>query len=326
VQAETQNDQQTREEQAVGRTNDRGTKASSAKRLALGGLVLLAFVLPTAPAVADGGNSIASAPIVTYGQPQLGNTATGQHLESSCFYEFEDGWRSYWKVNVLAGDELTIDWESVAEDTEIELEPVGTTDFTLFQTSDAADQDLASNGKAQLKYRAPVSGLMPLYFLNCGHSTSDAGPYSFTATAQHALLTALAPISNVYKNSTIAGSASLADGTPAPDGLIFHLVAKWHSGGDLLRVATSAATAGGGLVFQLALPGETVGKTVRLSVSRSEDPAYQPTRSTPVNVRVARSTPRPQGHRGKRKCRKGFKKRKVHGKWKCVRRDRAAHS
>jgi hypothetical protein len=270
---------------------------------------MMAALVPGA-AMAAGGKSIATAPSVAYGQQQLGNTADDQFLENSCGFGIA-AWRSYWILNVLAGDALTIDWEAQPR-TELKLMPVGTTDFTLFQTDSAYDQFLASNNRAQAQYTAPQTGAMPLYFRVCDLYGSKTGPYAFTATVRHALFAALTPISNIYKQSAIAGSATLADGTPAPDGLVFHLVAKWHSGRDVLRVATSTSSSGGSLVFQLGLPAETGGKVVRLTVTRGEDGAYQAARSAPVNVHVAR------GQRGKQ-CRKGFKKKKVHGKVKCVR-------
>jgi hypothetical protein len=249
---------------------------------------VLAF-LPSS-AAAEGGTSIASAPTVTYGQQQFGNTATGAR-EESC----ENKYFSFWGLPVLAGDEAIVDWESVAHYTQLYLMPVGTTDFTFHQTIAVAEQGLSTNNKNQLRYRAPVTGTMPLVFFYCEFE-SPPGPYTFIASIRHAVFATLTPITNVYKRSTITGTASLADGTPAPDGMVFNLVAKWHSGRELLRAATSATTAGGSLAFQLVLPPETAGKAVRLAITRGEDGAYQATRSTPVNVKVARKS-RGQKHR-----------------------------
>jgi len=173
--------------------------------------------------------------------------------------------------------------------------PVGTTDFTLFQTESAVSESLSSNFQAEAEYSAPQSGSMPLYFRVC--DPDQPGPYSFLATAQHALSTALAPITYAYPNSAISGGAHLADGTAAPDGLIFNLIAKWHVGDQLLRATSTAAVVGGSLAFQLALPRETAGKVVRLSISRATDPSYQATRSSPVNVRIVGAPKRRHRHR-----------------------------
>lgn len=279
--------------------------------------MLIVGLLP-ATALAEGGKSIATAPSVVYGQQQFGNTATGQYLENSCGFLI-GGYRSYWGLSVLAGDLLTINWEGTPG-TRLELMPVGTTDYTLFQTDPALYQDLSSNGKNQAQYTAPVSGTMLLYFRVCKYYEEEPGPYSFVAAVQHALSAALNLITNIYTTSTIGGTASLADGTPAPDGLVFNLIAKWHRGDELLSAATSAAATSGSLSFQLALPAETAGKTVRLAISRAADSSYQAAKSAPVNVKVAGPpTPPPHRHHHHRRCRRGFKKRHVHGKTRCVR-------
>lgn len=273
--------------------SNRGSRASTAGGVAAAVLIWAAFALIPASASAEGGTSIASAPVVTYGQQQFGNTATGQHLEDVCF---EDEWLSYWNVNVLAGDLLTINWESVADGTQVKLMPVGTTDFTVFHTNEALEQSLSSNNKNQFTYQVPVSGLMPLYFAVCGYSVNSAGPYAFTANVQHAVFASLTPLLHMRPTGKVSGSATLADGIPVPDGTIFNLVAKWHSHHKVLRATTSAATAGGALAFQLNLPPETAGKVVRLSIARGEDGAYQATRSAPVNVKIARKAPRRHRH------------------------------
>jgi hypothetical protein len=257
---------------------------------------LFALLLLTSPAGAQaaGGKSIASAPVAAYGQQELGNTADDQFLKESCNFG-SDAWRSYWSLNVLAGDLLKIDWQGMPG-TELRLMPIGTTDFTLFQTEPAVSESLSSNNQSEAQYTAPQSGIMPLYFRVCDPDTP--GPYSFVATDQHALATALVPMTYAYPNSVVDGSAHLADGSPAPDGLAFNLVAKWHLGDQLLRATSTATTAGGGLAFQLALPEETFGKVVRLAISRAADPSYQATRSTPVNVKIVGSPkPRRRHHR-----------------------------
>jgi hypothetical protein len=251
----------------------------------IGALLLAVAGLAPAAALAGGGTSIGAAPLVTYGMQEFGNTAEGQHLEDSCGF-LVGAWRSYWQLPVLAGDRITINWEGT-HGTRLILTPVGTTDFTYLTTDPAYYQDLSSNGKAEAQYSAPLSGSMPLTFRVCEYYEEEPGPYDFVAVDQHALSAALTPTSNIYRHSALGGTASLMDGTPAPDGLVFHLVAKWHSGGQLLRWATAATSAGGGLGFQLALPAETNGKTVRLSVSRGEDASYLAATSSPLLVHVA---------------------------------------
>lgn len=271
-------------------------------------VVGMAALVPAA-ASADGGSSIATAPTVAYGQQQIGNTATGALHKDCCgggtFY-------SFWGLPVLAGDEVTIDWESVARETDLKLMPVGTTDYTFQQTEEAAHDYLKGNNKSQLRYRAPVSGVLPMAFEI--EDNDNPGPYAFTASVQHVLFAALTPTANVYKQSVVAGSATLADGRPAPDGLVFFLVAKWHNSRGMERSTVSAVTVAGGLSFQLALPPETIGRVVRLSITRGADVGFQATRSTPANVHVARAQ-----QKAKKRCPKGFKKKHVRGETRCVR-------
>jgi hypothetical protein len=172
--------------------------------LALVGLLLTAM---PARALAEGGNSIATAPAVAYGQQQFGNTATGQYLDGSCGFGV-NAWRSYWLVNATAGDLLTINWEAT-KGTELKLMPVGTTDFTVFQTNPALTESLSSNGKSQVQYSVPQAGAMPLYFRVCSFYESSPGPYAFTVTAQHAVSVSLNPATYIYPTTTITGSAHL---------------------------------------------------------------------------------------------------------------------
>jgi hypothetical protein len=265
-------------------------------------LLLLGLLLALAPgkALAEGGKSIATAPSVVYGQQEVGNTATGKEYPGKGCGLFGEGTfrDEFWMLNMTAGDRLTINWGGVNE-TKLWLYDVGTTDYTVFNYETiATEQELNGNGKNQLQYTASVSGAMPLEFSICsyGGENESPGPYSFIAADQHALLAALMPVPIITQTSVLSGTVSLADGTPAPDGLLFHLVAKWHSGGQLVRAATSATTAAGALSFQLALPAETAGKTVRLSVSRAEDSSYLASRSTPLNVVVTGSPKRRRHH------------------------------
>lgn len=269
----------------------------------------LALVVP-ATASAEGGKSIASAPLVAYGQQQLGNTATGLFMHNSCFFGFEDAYASFWGVNVLAGDELIVDWESVAKETEFFLLPVGTTDYTVAQTSAAATDELPGNNKSQLTYRAPVSGLMPLYFWVCGE-LDDTGPYAFTANVKHAVFTSLAPRGAIRPTATLLGTATLADGTPVPDGLVFTLTARWGKRG---TTSFTTSSSGGALRFAVSMPWAAQQGMVEFQISRPADGSLLETKSAVDDVYVAKAQPL--------KCRKGKKKRKVNGKVRCVRKNR----
>ena len=282
----------------------------------LAAALLLGLALLPGTALATGGKSIAAAPPVVYGQQEFGNTATDQYLEDGCFLGFANLYRSYWSLSVTAGDLLTINWEGTPG-TELEVMPVGTTDYTLFQTDPVVDQSLSSNGKNQAQYAAPVAGSMPLYFQVCASDSEEVpGPYDFTVTAQHALVVGLTPRLHIRTNSVLYGTATLASGLPAPDGLVFTLTATWPAG----SASYSATSVGGGLAVPLALPESAEGEAVTFAVTRAADVQYQAAKSAELSIKVARPRVAPPAPAPKPlKCRRGFKKRQVHDKPKCVR-------
>lgn len=278
---------------------------AQAHRRAFALLTAAAFTLCLAlspHASAAGGATIASAPAVTYGKQLFGNTASddGGKTLSECV----DG-ESWWMLPVLAGDRVKIDWEGGVD--YLQAWQVGTTDFNIHTAPFPQMFHIGSNDKEESIIEAPVAGSMPLRLYSfdeegfCvfegGGDDYKPGLYDFIATVQHALAAALTPVTAVYVNSVVTGGASFVDGTPVPDGTVFHLVAKWHNGRELARAAFSAASTGGVLSFQLSLPPETVGKTVRLAISRAEDISYQAAKSVPVNVKVVGAPPRHHHHR-----------------------------
>jgi hypothetical protein len=277
-------------------------KRASALLIAILTVAAIWAVFSTSSALASGGATISSGPPVSFGHQLFGNTASddGGKTLSDCV----DG-ESWWSLPVLAGDKIKIDWEGGAD--YMQAWQVGTTDFNIHTAPFPQQFHIGSNDKEESVIEAPVAGTMPLRFYSvteegfCIFDTSGddytPGPYDFVANVQHALATALTPATWIYPNTVITGAASLIDGSPLPDGVVFNLVAKWHSSGNLLKASYSAATAGGSLAFQLALPEETVGKVVRLAISRPEDTSYQAAKSAPINVRVAPiAAPAPHRH------------------------------
>jgi hypothetical protein len=241
-------------------------------------IVGVALMAPSG-AWAEGSSSISTGTPVVYGQLETGNTATGQDLsEQYCHY------RSYWNVNVTAGDVLTVDWSGTPE-TELKLMPVGTTDFTQFETEPALSEELSPNNQAQATYTVPVSGTMPLYFRSCG----APGPYSFTAMFQHGLVVGLPAHESILTNSVINGTAALSTGGPVPDGTSFTLTATWSNG----SATYTATSVGGGLSFTLALPEATQGQSVTLALSRAADSTYAAPATATIQSYVAKPTVAP---------------------------------
>lgn len=266
------------------------TRSRSLARWILGTLIYALFVA-TASASAEGGTSIAAATGVVYGQQQFGNTATGAFQPGSCGWGgSEDAYRSFWSLGVMAGDVVTIDWESNTKGNEIRILPMGTTDFTMFQVTPVAEQALAGNGKNQLKYTAPQSGVLPMYFRVC---SDTPGPYDFLATNQHALVAALAKRLRIRRTARIVGTARLVDGTPVPDGLAFTLTAKWPGRGLAQFTATTQA---GSLTFPVSLPPSTQGKNVIFTIGRPADAQYLEAKSASMKAKVARRHHRRHRH------------------------------
>jgi hypothetical protein len=260
---------------------------------ALAMVVLATALVVPATALAEGGKTIATAPSVVYGQPEFGNTAMGaEYPGKGCgFLGFNTYRDQFWLLNVTAGDLLSINWGGV-NNTELRLYPVGTTDYTVFgeSTRTAAEEDLNGNNKSQLQYNVPASGVMPLEFSVCYDPDNETpGPYDFAVTAQHGLSVNLLPRPHVRTNSVIYGSAALVSGTPVPDGMSFTLTASWGNG----SASYSATSAGGSLVFTLALPEEVEGQTITLSLSRPADSTYQAPKAVEIQTLVAKPRVQP---------------------------------
>jgi hypothetical protein len=169
---------------------------------------------------AEGGASIASAPTVTYGQQEFSNIGGGSHVTAECglFGGFsgccESYYHQFWSLSVLAGDMLTIDWESEVPDLELKLLPVDTTDFTLNKNKAVAEQQLANNGKNELQYKAPQSGPLPMDFKLCKVAP---GPYDFTVYVVHTVRLFLARRVKLPTRGTIAVPVRTLDGSPISD-------------------------------------------------------------------------------------------------------------
>jgi hypothetical protein len=300
-------------------TTERGAHKRGTRTLGMAGVAMVTVVLAAlvpANALAEGGKAISTAPSVVYGQQEFGNTASGQFLEGSCgtgLFGGGDGWRSYWALEVTAGDLLTINWEGTSG-TELKIAPPGTTDYTLFQANPVVSEELSSNLKNQAQYSVPLSGILPLYFRVCS-DYGTPGPYSFTVTAQHGLSVNLPPRPNIRTNSVIHGSAGLVSGAPAPNGMTFTLTASWSNG----SVSYNAVSTGGSLAFTLALPEELEGQTIALALNRAADSQYLAPAAAEIQTHVARPRvqPKPVTHRHLR-CHGHSKKRTVHGKVRCV--------
>src|ERR1700722_7676607 len=110
----------------------------------------IASLLVVPGTAAASGNSIASAPVVAYGQQAFGNTETdggnnpgSLSLEGVCSTAGNNGW---WNLPVVAGDGVTVDWEAPAESYAMVF-PVGTTDYNVLGEQAVEHATVSSNGK-----------------------------------------------------------------------------------------------------------------------------------------------------------------------------------
>jgi hypothetical protein len=179
----------------------------------LGGLLLMSVI--STPALAEGGTSIASAPVVQYGQQAFGNLSQGPEDESShCITVY----RSWWTMPVMAGDLITVDWEAQDRTDRLELFPSGTTDFTFPQTNSATTSSLNDNAKAELTYTAPRTSSLPLEFHRDGYPCNMApGPYSFTAYVVHSVRLFIAHRGRLSLSGTMTVGVHTPVGEPITD-------------------------------------------------------------------------------------------------------------
>jgi hypothetical protein len=187
------------------------------------------------PALATGGDSIASAPTVAYGQQEFGNTLTDNNVKADCH-----GW-SYWLLPVVAGDELTIDYEGQGAQSEA-LYPVGTNDFNVTDTETVQTSATGSNDHQQALYTVAQTGIMPLVFYvsqerGCG---GPNGPYDFWVYDEHKMVLDLTASSNRrHHTTTFTVAVHTPDGVAIAEAAL-DATLEMRVGDSWVRLATHA--------------------------------------------------------------------------------------
>jgi hypothetical protein len=116
-------------------------------------------------------------------------------------------------------------------------------------------------------------------------------PYDFTVEPiLHYLAAAIPPVNRISAGGVLHATANLATGLPAPDGLPFSLAVSWPDGG---VASYTAASAGGSVGFQLALPETAYGKQATFVVSHPADGTYQAVTTSKLEALVAKPKPVP---------------------------------
>lgn len=190
-------------------------------------LVLVLSLVASDSAWAEGGQSIAGATPVAYGQQEFGNT-TGGAAEAIDFSEGCNGGyddsatRSFWSLPVVAADVVTIDWEVQTSLTCLQVYPVGTTDFTLDKrtnccsdaTAPVLNESPAGNLKQESRFTATVSGAMPLIVRSF---SGYGGPYNFTAYVTHTVRLSIPRHATIRHTGVLPVAVHNPEGGPVSD-------------------------------------------------------------------------------------------------------------
>jgi hypothetical protein len=240
-------------------------------------LATCAIAICAVPALGDGGADIASAPAITPGVMEFGNTNDAL-LPYGCDSQIAD----FWMISLIAGDKVTFDWGSTSDFVhDIDIFPPGTSDFNVQSVHDSGSYPtgvVSENGKQQTFYTASRTGIYPLDF-NAGCSNDDPGPYYFTAYVAHALILSLSQRPAEGRRTTFALALHTPDGAPVTASTLTATYAN------RIRGRWTKLTSVGALYSaKITWPKDDVGKTesVRVTVAGA---GYQTT-STTTKVKV----------------------------------------
>lgn len=291
-------------------TAGRGARAV----LALSVLAGLAALTAGGAQAASAGLKPSEAPLVTVGQHYFGNAG---HANNA--------WRpvDVWGLPaLLTGDAITIAWHGGQGPALCLAQNIDDYDWAEVdnQCNGSGEYFVADNGSARTVIEAKSATAAPFLEFSSYCACERSEPYDFTIESiQHAIGIGLLNRLHIRTNSVLWASVDLSNGAPVPDGLTFNLDASWPGNGSAQYTATSS---GGAVSFALALPPETEGQQVSFTVTRPADPQFLEAKSAALSVKVAQPRKQTLPSKPKKKpliCRKGFKKKTLHGKAKCVR-------
>jgi hypothetical protein len=246
-------------------------------------LVVVAAALGALPlALAAGGHTIATAPLITARQLHVGNT--GQVPERGTCFLGNSTFNEYWRVRLTAGDALTVNFgiTEINVDFTVALYPHGTTDRSVDGARSLASVTVGANGSGRLIFRAARSGTHPLRFSSCGgHQT---GPFEFRALVKHRALLALSSPRSIDRGSTVAVQVRTPDGKPITDrALRVTLRGTWAG---KTRTLGRASPTRGVASIKLSLPASVAGSAIKLqALAEGRDYVTAVTRTRTVRVR-----------------------------------------
>jgi hypothetical protein len=268
-------------------------------------------VVSEASAFEGGGRKPSEAPLIAIGQHYTGQL--NNHKSDANYGGYKEV--AIWRLPALTTrDIVTVDWHGVPFTRGNEGFPVcmvfaqGIDDYnwgSVFGSTTefrGCDEDgpvysLAGSGTAQTAITAQETNSTSSYlefFADADEaepSALETYPYDFTVQPiRHYLGVAIRAVKRVSANGSLSATATLASGSPVPDGLAFNLAVTWSGGGSASYSATSA---GGAVSFPLALPETAQGKDATFVVSHPADTQYGEAVSEKLVALVAKPKPVP---------------------------------
>lgn len=263
----------------------------------------LAATSGQAAAFEGGGRSPSAAPLIEWGQHYAGQL--NNHQDDANFSSSDEV--AFWKLPpVSTRDVVAVNWHALpftrnSGDFPICMVVVqGIDDFSwgatfermtdAFCHSTTGVYELSGSGTArtEITLQQTDSAATYLEFFADGGETNpsylETYPYDFSVEApRHALTLTLPGVPSIPTNGVLSASATGATGLPAPDGLLYTLTANWEHNGVWIG---TAASIGGRISFQLALPESAINERVRFIVSRPPDALFQAVESQSIRAKV----------------------------------------
>jgi hypothetical protein len=258
------------------------------RRLVVASVMVLGCLAWTANvAFANGGSSVASAPVVASGQQEFGNTTDATWIDGC-------GGADYWILSLLSGDQVTIDWETsdMAFTNELRIFPAGTTDFTINNTESVLDDNIGGNDKQQSTFTAGPQGAYPLVFLAEGCDVG--GPYDFTAYITHVMSASLPPLPPAFTGTATVG---VHDSAGNPLSGAFTVLMQVSANGVPWTTVGTGTPSNGVAVVAYSVPTTLAGRRVQFRAQVS-GAGYRTATSPAQSVTLPAAPPPSQTHRG----------------------------
>jgi hypothetical protein len=249
--------------------------------LALAGLATFGVLSSTA--LADGGQTIATAAPATIGQEEFGNTANGGIGVSDC--SGGNAYRSWWEVNVTAGDVVTVNWGTQSTSMYMTILPEGTTDYTLFNVNPIATENVNSNYANTASYTVPQDGSFPFEFKSDTGCFNPTAPYDFTVTVQHGVVLALPSLSTLPLTGSATVKVDNPDGVAINDSALTVSLEIEAGDQDSFTSIGSATVSNGAAVVNYTIPAALQGQTATIEAA-SAGTNYVPATTATQQVKV----------------------------------------